>query len=251
MKKFLIAVLVLACTGVHANLDVQAANATTTSCAAIRVLFPRGIAISKAKAKKTRATVSRRLYRTYRVLDTNKNGIACERREKPVPTQTPSGNQTTSPPATTTPPPPAVGSTRDNPHPFGTAVTRSDRWVIQIVSTIPDATSLVLDENMFNDPPDSGGQFFIARVRATYVGAGSDTFSGSFRLRSVGTAGNSYTTFTDSCGVIPDPISNNRTFTNGVIEGNICWAVSSVDAASLVMYDDGFTSDGLVFFALR
>ena len=90
--------------------------------------------------------------------------------------------------------------------------------------------------------PGEGQQFFIARMRATYRGDGSANFDGSFRFRAVGDGGVSYSTFGNSCGVIPDDLPNPEVFTGGTIEGNGCWAIDSGDAASLVMFDDPFLS---------
>jgi len=152
---------------------------------------------------------------------------------------------------TTPPPPPAVG-TRDNPYPLGASVALGDGWKMKVVSSTPDATAAVLAENQFNDPPKSGEQFFIVRVTATYEGSGSDTFDGSFRLRAVGASAVGYSTFENSCGVIPDEISSAEVFSGGSITGNECWAIKSSDASSLVLYDDPIASvPKRLFFALR
>jgi hypothetical protein len=149
-----------------------------------------------------------------------------------------------------TKPQPKPGS-RENPYPFGSAVLLSDGWRVRVESITPDATAAVLAENMFNDPPPAGDQFFIARVSATYTGAGSESFGGSFRLRAVGASAVSYSTFEDSCGVIPDEISSADVFTGGTVSGNVCWQIRSSDAASLLMYDDAIGSDTKIFFSLR
>lgn len=145
-----------------------------------------------------------------------------------------------------------AAGTRDDPYPMHTAVSLSDGWVIVVNSVTPDATADVLAENSFNDPPEPGTQFFIANISATYEGPTSDKFDGSFRLRAVGPTSVSYSTFENSCGVIPDEITDAEVFTDGTIEGNICWAVKEEDAPALVMYDDPFTFDDVerVFLAL-
>ena len=71
------------------------------------------------------------------------------------------------------------------------------------------------------------------------------------RLRAVGPSAVSYNAFDDTCGVIPEEISDADVFPGGTIEGNVCWQVQSPDAASLVMYDDPLVSDTKVFLALR
>jgi RTX calcium-binding nonapeptide repeat (4 copies) len=149
-----------------------------------------------------------------------------------------------------TPPPPQPGTTRDNPIPIGTAATLSDGWRISVVAVTPDATQAVLAENQFNDPPVSGKQFFLVTVTATYTAAGSSSFDGFFRLRAVGPSAVSYATFTDSCGVIPNDISNAETFTGGTITGNVCWQVLTSDASGLVMYDDPGLAQN-IYFALH
>ena len=134
---------------------------------------------------------------------------------------------------------PADGAagTREDPVPMGTTVDLGDGWQITVISSAPDAADIVMQENMFNDPSGEGKQFFLARIKATYTGSGSDTFGGSYRLRAVGRSSIGYTTYENSPGVIPDPLPNSEVFTGGVIVGNIGWEISSSDAASLVMYD--------------
>ena len=56
--------------------------------------------------------------------------------------------------------------------------------------------------------------------------------------RTVGAAAVSYSGFENSCGEVPDELSEAELFTGGTITGNVCWAIRSSDAASLVLYDD-------------
>jgi hypothetical protein len=128
--------------------------------------------------------------------------------------------------------------TREKPVPMGTPVDLGDNWQITVMSVIPDATNVVLKENQFNNPPQPGNQFFLARIHAKYTGSGSDTFGGSYRLRAVGPSSVGYSTFENSAGVIPDPLPDSELFAGGVIEGNIGWEIKSSDADSLVMYDN-------------
>jgi len=141
---------------------------------------------------------------------------------------------------------------RNNPIPRGESALLYGNWDVRVVGVIPNATDIVLRENMFNDPPKPGYQYFIATVEATYRGAGSARFDGTYRLRAVGPANVSYSTFEDSCGVIPDEISDREVFSGGTIRGNVCWQVLASDAANLLMYDDPFLADRYVttFFRL-
>jgi hypothetical protein len=130
-----------------------------------------------------------------------------------------------------------AAGTRDDPIPIGTVVDLGDGWEIVVLDVVPDATNIVLRENMFNNPPTPGNQFFLARVGARYSGEDSDTFRGSYRLRAVGPSSVGYSTFQNSPGVIPDPLPDSEVFSGGVIEGNIGWEIKSSDASLLVMYD--------------
>ncbi|HZQ34663.1 MAG TPA: hypothetical protein VFD32_01940 [Dehalococcoidia bacterium] len=152
---------------------------------------------------------------------------------------------TVTPPPTPSPSPtpsptPVVAGTRDNPLPIGTAVDLGDGWQLKVLSVQPNATQAVLARNQFNARPPADHQFFIAQVQATYTGSGSAKFDGGFRLRTVGAGAVSYSTFDDSCGVIPNELPDSETFTGGTIAGNLCWDIRSSDAGSLVLYDNPF-----------
>lgn len=141
---------------------------------------------------------------------------------------------------------------RNNPIPRGESALLYGNWEVRVIHVTPNATPLVLRENMFNAPPKPGYQFFLATIEATYRGAGSARFDGSYRLRAVGPANVAYSTFEDRCGVIPDAISDREVFSGGTIRGNVCWQVLASDAANLLMYDDPFLADRYVttFFRL-
>ncbi len=154
-------------------------------------------------------------------------------------------------------PTPGLGS-RDNPVPLETAFevrnSETDHWEVSVLETTPDATALVLEENRFNGPPEEGNQFFIAKVRAKYLGPDSTRLDRSIRLKALGDGGVVYSTFGNSCGVIPDSLPNPELFTNGTIEGNVCWEIASADTDSLLMlFDREFlsTEGNRVWFSLQ
>ncbi len=111
-----------------------------------------------------------------------------------------------------------------------------------------------MTENEFNNPPAEGKQFFIARVAVTYTGSESGMPASELNFQAVGAANAAYATFTDTCGVIPDDsylVSD--LFEGGSAEFNVCWAIDSEDAGSLVMYVESlfdFDSDP-VWFSLE
>jgi hypothetical protein len=143
---------------------------------------------------------------------------------------------------------PATGATRGNPVLRGTVVPFAGGWNVQILSVTPNATSLVLAENQFNDAPAAGHQFFLARVSATYAGEAQARFDGSFRLRVVGDSGVVLTTFSNSCGVIPDDLPDPEVFPGGTIVGNLCWEVPTTDVAGLVALDRPFLADPIPLY---
>ena len=163
------------------------------------------------------------------------------------PTSTPTPTATATPEPTPTPEP--VGS-RENPVPFGTAAEvksdEQDHWEITVVGTQPNA--------LLNTPPGDGKQFYIATVRVKYLGSGSRTFFAD--LSAVGDSSVVFktrnpTTYWPSCGLIPIPDSlesGTELFTNGTIEGSVCWNIPSSDADSLVMMVD--KGNQRVWFAL-
>ena len=118
---------------------------------------------------------------------------------------------------------------------------------------MPDATRLVLGENPFNNPPKEGFRFYIVTIRVQYLGPDSTSFGGSYRLKALGIGGVVYTTFADSCWVIPDDLPDPELFTNGTVEGNVCWEVADDDVDSLQMFlDSGLFSDTpRTWFALQ
>lgn len=152
------------------------------------------------------------------------------------PTKKPTAKPTPSPTPT-----PESGSSRENPVPFGQAVAWTNGWELKVVSAVPDGTAQVMAQNQFNDPAAAGSQFFLVTVSATYTGEGSKPFDASFSLRAVGPTSVSYSTFENSCGVIPDAFPSSEVFTGGTVQGNICWEVKTEDAVALVMYYDPFS----------
>lgn len=145
------------------------------------------------------------------------------------------------------PPPGGIGLSRDNPVPRGQSLVVPEGWEISITNFISDATDLVLAENPFNDPPEAGHKFSIVRVRLTNVAANDpEHHDAGFSLRLVGTENLTYTTFGDSCGVIPDSITFDQpseVFRNGTVEGNLCYQVGSSETGFVLFSDYSFLNE--------
>jgi hypothetical protein len=144
-----------------------------------------------------------------------------------------------------TPSPVAVApgeSSRDQPIPIGESAKVGD-WILTVDSVNPAADELILSENTFNEPPDPGYQFFMVTLSMTYDGAESAQPSSELSFKAVGASNVAYDEFSPGCGVVPLDLSlAGEVFTGGTIEGNVCFAVKSEDASSVVMYVEPFFS---------
>jgi hypothetical protein len=146
----------------------------------------------------------------------------------------------------------AVG-TRGNPHPLGETV-RVGEWDVTVLSATQDATEAVLAENQFNDPPSEGRQFFVVEVSATYEGAESEEVFTGLTMSTVGDSAVAYTSFEDTCGVVPGELDAfSEVFPGGTQVGNLCWHVLTDDVESLVLIvDNAFSFDeDRAYLALR
>ena len=158
-------------------------------------------------------------------------------------TTTSSSTTTTTAPTTTTTAPPA-GASLDSPVRVG-EVVQVGEWRIRVAEVTPQANDAVAAENQFNDPPAEGRQYFMARIEGTYTGSESSNFWLDMNLKAVGPSNVAYEGMDASCGVIPDAIDDTgETFPGGSVSGNVCWSVSSDDAAGLVMIvEETFTME--------
>ena len=156
---------------------------------------------------------------------------------------TPTPTPVPTPGATPTPTPTSIPTdlgTQQNPVPFGTTFTFrnsvTDHWEFTVLEATPDATSEVLDHHRWNDPPESGNQFYMVKVRVKYLGTGSEEFS-RYRLKTLGDGAVVYTRSSNDCATfIPNELPYRELFPNGQVEGNVCWEVASSDADSLVLF---------------
>jgi hypothetical protein len=150
----------------------------------------------------------------------------------PVPTPTP-----------TPMPAPIVQGTRANPFALGTFAGDAT-WKLRVNSLTADAWPAIQAENMFNDAPPAGYQDVMANLTATYVGPGtSDITTFDISLGVVGQGGIEYTSFGNSCGVVPPPrnIDYSNFFSGATFGINVCWQVAIADAGSLELLQDGTT----------
>ncbi len=115
-----------------------------------------------------------------------------------------------------------VGS-RSNPFPIGQLVSNKE-W--QVTLGAPrEAWATIAAENQFNNPAESGMEYWVVPVSATYTGDGTGNLVFDVTVKFVGSDNRTYD---DSCGVIPKPLSDvGALYKGGSAQGNVCVAVPS------------------------
>jgi len=110
------------------------------------------------------------------------------------------------------------GVTQDQPVPFGQVATGED-WQIIVLDVLKGdaAWDKIVEENQFNDPPESGMEYIMVRLRARYIGFDehgdyiSDT---PFTIRT-----NSGTEFEAPSLVDPKPTLADTVYPGGEVDG--------------------------------
>jgi hypothetical protein len=110
---------------------------------------------------------------------------------------------------------------RENPFSIGEPV-ESKEWQITLGAT-HEAGAEIAAENQFNDPPKTGMEFWIVPVTATHTGDKTGNLAFGISVKFVGSDN---VTYDDSCGVMPDPLSDvGDLYKGGTGKGNVCVAV--------------------------
>lgn len=136
---------------------------------------------------------------------------------------------------------PKPGS-REDPLPIGQTVS-NEEWNVVLGQPV-EAGNIVAAENQFNEPPQSGMEFWMVPVRATYVGSETGTPAYEVRVEFVGSDNRTYS---ESCGVIPNPLNDvDELYPGGVGEGNVCVAVPA-GADGLWSVSAGIIGDPVFF----
>tara|TARA_X000001036_G_C20597252_1_gene773447 strand:+ start:106 stop:1263 length:1158 start_codon:yes stop_codon:yes gene_type:complete len=151
-------------------------------------------------------------------------------------------------------PVPGANSTpaRLSPYPIDSWVSIEGGWKLKVNESTPDATDLVLAENMFNEPPKDGHVFFLVNVSLENESNDiQDGFWGD--IKAVGDGNVELDPY--GCGVVPNELYNYvDVFPGGSIEGNICFEVpvSELDAEIVIYATGDFIQDeGAITFATR
>lgn len=138
--------------------------------------------------------------------------------------------------------------TRENPIPIGQKAKIGSNWEITILEIVPDAWSIIEAENMFNEPPEEGYQYVMAKVQVSYIGEESGTPWVDLSLRYLGSDGNAYS---EGVGVVPKAFSDiGEQFPGATAEGNVGWAVpaDAVSGGKIIVEESFSFEDRRVFF---
>ena len=136
--------------------------------------------------------------------------------------------------------PPATG-TRPDPIPLASDAELDD-WTIKVVETQPDAWHLIAAEDPGNAPPAPGHQYYVVHIAMTYTGSQASQRS-DVRFSTVGESSVAYGDDA-SCGVVPNALSSVDVPSGGTITGNLCWSVTTADAANLLLVAEGAAGSG-------
>jgi hypothetical protein len=145
---------------------------------------------------------------------------------------------------TLTPPPNIPGYLRSNPVPLGKSVLWTGRNDEQIKFTLlqfyrgQNAWSRIKAANQFNNPPPSGAEYLLFKVRADFVKAGKEpsTTLGDAFFVIVTSDGQEYKSFKGPTIVPPDPQFIGTIYVNGSLEGWMAFTITAGDSHPLLAY---------------
>jgi hypothetical protein len=150
--------------------------------------------------------------------------------------------------------PSAKSGSLKHPIPIGLSADLGNGWRVRVVGAVPNANQQVLATDPSNNPPPAGKQFYMVKLAASLRGKKAKYLNAGFRFRSVSKSKKVYTTFNDSCGLLPDTdleTENRQTLPGGKVSGNICWTVRTTDVPRLIMFNAPGAGGKLIYFALR
>ena len=141
-------------------------------------------------------------------------------------------------------------STNDrlSPNPIGESINIGDGWELTVNSANPDATQVLLAENMFNEVPPAGYTYYLVDVTLTNI---SDDMQGSALGVTLNAVGDSNVAYEDCWSVLPNELDIFvDIFPEGSIQGNICFLVPINDAETgVLLYAEGeLFGDSLTWF---
>ncbi len=154
-----------------------------------------------------------------------------------------------TPPPSAATPIPILGSDRNSTISLGQSA-KVDDWEITVLELYPHSWNAIRQENMFNEPPGNGMQFFMATVKTRFVGPDSASSRFEVNMEALGTRN---TVYREGCGVLPNELPMAELFSGGEETGNVCWEIGNEEAGLLVMrVSTGYLArEPVVWFSLH
>ncbi len=136
---------------------------------------------------------------------------------------------------------------RLDPAPLGTTQDLGEGWSVSVTGAARDITTLVRDENPYNEAPPPGFAFIGVDVTYTFDGPGSDA---AFTITS-SAVDDLNVQLSSECGLVPNAIDSfSDVFSGGSVSGVLCF-VAPIDSTGLVLYARaGFENDIPFVFAV-
>jgi len=151
-------------------------------------------------------------------------------------------------------PTPQLG-TKDNPTPIGQhldlVIDNDTYFRITVLEAIrgDQAWQMVYQANMFNDVPEEGKEYVVAKIRVECTNTRVPNKTLSINAWNFGTLSNNQL-FEDIFIVDPSPELNAELLPGGIVEGYVSEIVFKDDPNALLYYKD-FLSDMRFFFAIQ
>ena len=148
-----------------------------------------------------------------------------------------------------TPTPVPPGYSLENAVSLGETLLGSDGTEIRVLGIIPDARQLVAEENSFNDPPAEGNRFIMIWIDVTNPPSSDPIRVSDSDFSLIGDNRVVYTTFQQSCGVIPDELRG-EIFGGGQVQGKVCFEIPKDEGGLFLIHEPGFRAESRRFLRL-
>lgn len=141
------------------------------------------------------------------------------------------------------------GHSLEDPLTAGETLVGSNGAEIRVLGITADARQLVAMANRFNDPPKDGMRFYMIRVEVALPSSGGSVSVNEFDFRLIGDRRVVYSPFAQTCGVIPDGLS--EVFGGGQIEGNVCFEIPKDEGGLILIHEPDYRSAARRFLNLE
>lgn len=148
---------------------------------------------------------------------------------------------------------------RTNPAPIGTAQTinvsdYSNKYTATV--TVKEvikgdaATKKALEDNMFNDKPEDGFEYYIVKVSVNVLNVDGDK-SVSFSGHDFDFYSTDYAEYTDYTFISLKDSFSGSAYSGGTVEGYICQQIKTTDVTPTIVFGQNYKGEGGIWFSLK